>query len=135
MLYVLYLEVSRFSWSICHCRSLLNFRCFLAFFKSAWIIRLAYVCAHVILVVGFFFLAPDQWPLPVLQLSCNYATVCDVWVFKRPNTVSILSQSKDLRRVSCRYKRSLAVFLMPENSFFFFLFYCMSYFHVRGVSQ
>lgn len=79
-----------------------------------------YLYGHVIVVVCFFFLALDQWPLPVLQLSCNYTTVCDVWVFKRSNTVSIPSQGTDLRKVSRRYKRSLAVFWCHTIVFFFF---------------
>lgn len=85
-----------------------NFRLFLAF-------------------VSFFFLAPDQWPLPVLWLSCNYTTVWGIWVFKRSNNVSILSQGTDLRRVSHLYKRSLALFWCHTNSFasfFWFVFFC-----------
>lgn len=70
------------------------------------------MCIHVSVVVCVFSspLLLINAPLPVLQLSCNYTTVCDVWVFKRSNAASILSQGTDLRRVSRRYKRSLAVF-------------------------
>lgn len=87
-----------------------------------------YVCIHGSVVVCCFFLGPDQWPLPVVRLSCNYTTVCDVWVFKRSNTVSILSQGKDLRRVSRRYKRSPAVFWCHTIVFFWGFFAHVSFF-------
>ena len=111
------------------------------FSKVHELLGLHNVSIHVSAVVFFSFLAPDQWPLPVLQLSCNYTTVCDVWVFKRSNTVSILSQGTDLRGVSCRYKRSLAVFWCHTIVFCFFFvpasifFSVTSYFHVWGMRQ
>lgn len=75
------------------------------------------MCGCVSVVVSVFFLASDQWLLPVLQLSRNYTTVCGIWVFKRSNTVSILSPGIDLSRVGRRCKRSLAPFWCHTNSF------------------
>lgn len=93
------------------------------------------------LVVSFYFLAPDQWPLPVLRLSCNYTTVWGIWVFKRSNTVSVLSHGTDLRRVSHVYKRSLAPFWCHTNTFdyffvlSFFVFFCLTFMYGEWASK
>lgn len=71
----------------------LNFS--LIFLQSALIIGL--VCSW--LCVCFSSLLLINAPLPEPQLSCNYTTVCDVWMFERSNTVSILSQGSDLESV------------------------------------
>lgn len=106
-------------------RSLLNLK---LFFFRRWVTGLAYymcvflwVCLFVISSLG-----TDQWPLPVLQLSCNYSAVCDIWVFKRSNTVSILSQGTDVRRVSAAIKGHLLGF--DATQYFSLCFLCLHFF-------
>lgn len=106
-----------------------------------WVIGLAYcVCILVSVFVCIFFFGTDQWPLSVQQLSCNYSAVCDIWVFKRSNTVSVLSQHTDLRRVSRRYKRSLAVFwwhtiVSPAFFLYTFPFFSLIFMYMEWASE
>lgn len=93
-------------------RNLLNFISVFEFFWSVVRIRMS-------MWVGFcFVLAPDQCSPASASLSCNYTAVCDIWVFKRLNAVSLLSQGRDIRRVNHHCKRSLAVFWCLTTAFF-----------------
>lgn len=107
---------------------------YLSFFWSV-------ACICMSMWVGFcVVLAPDQCSPASASLLCNYTAVCDIWAFKRLNTVSLLSQGRDIRRVNHHCKRSLAVFWCLTTAFFFsscFSSYLLSmtFMYGDGVSQ